>query len=155
MAKKKDIDKVIKEPDIVIRTIGRCLGWIKKNLKQCIILASAIVILSSLIFAYKIYLDRKDDKLQGLFSEAMRYYREYTVTGKEDVLNRAEEAFKRVSGEASGNMKALSKLYIGRINYIKGKVDEAIQSYRDAQAEADTDAIKILSKKALDAIEKK
>ncbi|MCX7966220.1 MAG: hypothetical protein N2596_06310 [Syntrophorhabdaceae bacterium] len=153
--KKKDIDKVIKQPDIVIRTISAGYEWLKKNLKQCIIVASVVVILACAAFGYKIYLDRKDEEIQRLFAEGMKYYREYTITGKDEALNKAEELFKKVSSEAGGNIKALSKLYIGRISYIKGKMDDAIKLYKDAQAETDAEAIKMLSKKALDVIEKK
>lgn len=155
MTKKKDIDKVIKEPDIVIRTMGAFYEWVKKNLKQCIIAASAIVVLACIIFAYQIYLNKKDEKVQGLFAEGMKYYKEYTITGKEEALNKAEETFNKISIETKGNIQALSKIYMGRINYIKGKFNDAIKFYREAQTEADAEPIKLLSKKALDAIEKK
>ncbi len=155
MAKKKDIDKVIKEPDVVVRTIRALYEWANKHLKLCIIIASSIFVIVFAIFGYKIYQDRKDEKIQGLLAEGMRYYREYTITGKEDSLNKAEGVFKKVSGEAGGNIKALSKLYLGRIYYTKGKIDESIKSYKDAQDTAKAEAIKILAKRALDIIEKK
>ncbi|HOJ43317.1 MAG TPA: hypothetical protein PK800_04285 [Syntrophorhabdaceae bacterium] len=49
----------------------------------------------------------------------------------------------------------MSKLYLGRIYYTKGKIDESIKSYKDAQDTAKAEAIKILAKRALDIIEKK
>ncbi|HOP86606.1 MAG TPA: tetratricopeptide repeat protein [Syntrophorhabdaceae bacterium] len=155
MAKKKDIDKVIKQPDVLMRAIGALYGWIKKNLKLCIVVASIIVFAVFSIIAYNIYSERKEEKIQLLFTEAMRYYREYSVAGKEESLNKAEEIFKRVSDEAGGNIKALSKLYLGRIYYMKGKIDDSVKSYRDAQNIANIEAIKLLAKKALDVIEKK
>jgi len=155
MTKKKDIDKVIKQPDLLMRTIAFLNIWIKKNLKQCIVIASIIIIAASAIFAYNVYLERKDEKIQLLFTEAMKYYREYSVNGKGESLNKAEELFKRISDEADGNIKALSKLYLGRIYYMKGKIDDSVKSYKDAQNIANSEAIKLLSKKALDVIEKR
>jgi len=82
----------------------------------------------------------------------MQAYREYTITGKEDTLNKAEGIFNSVASESGKKMKALSKLYLGRIYYLKGKKDEAIKAYKEAQTLSDAEVVKILSQKALDSL---
>lgn len=154
MAKKREI-KEIKKPDFLIRAIAGSLEWVKNNYKKCIIGAAVVVLMVAGLVAYIIYENKKDEKIQGLFVQGMQAYREYTITGKEETLNKAEGIFNSVAAGSGKKMKALSKLYLGRIYYLKGKNDEAIKAYREAQALSDADVVKILSQKALEVLEKK
>ncbi len=153
MVKKKEI-KEIKQPDFLIRIIITSLEWIKTNLKTCIIGASLIVLIIGGIIGYIIYYNKKDEKIQAQFVQGMQVFREYTITGKEETLNKAEGLFTNIANESGKKMKALSKLYLGRIYYIKGKNEEAAKAYKEAQSLSNEDIIKIISQKALEALEK-
>lgn len=154
MAKKR-IAKEIKQPDFVMRAIGSSIEWIKNNLKACIAGAIVIVLLIAGFFAYSIYESRKDEKIQNLFVQGMQSFREYSTFGKVESLNNAESTFIKIATESGGNTKALAKLYLGRIYYLKGKNEDAIKAYREAQALSKADAIQLLSQKALQGLEKK
>ncbi|MCX8110019.1 MAG: hypothetical protein N3D15_02070 [Syntrophorhabdaceae bacterium] len=154
MAKKKEI-KEIKKPDLLMRAIAGSFEWVKNNLRACIAGAAIVVLIVAGIVAYIIYENKKDERIQGLFVQAMQAYREYTITGKEDTLNKAEGLFNSVAAESGKKMKALSKLYLGRIYHLKGKNDEAIKAYKEAQTLSDDDAVKMLTQKALEVLEKK
>ncbi|HON84867.1 MAG TPA: hypothetical protein PK864_02425 [Syntrophorhabdaceae bacterium] len=151
MAKKKEI-KEIKQPDFLMKAIAGSFEWIKNNLRACIVGAAVVVLIVAGLVTYIIYENKKDERIQGLFVQGMQAYREYTITGKEDTLNKAEGIFNSVASESGKKMKALSKLYLGRIYYLKGKKDEAIKAYKEAQTLSDAEVVKILSQKALDSL---
>ncbi|MBP8626849.1 MAG: hypothetical protein KBE27_01970 [Syntrophorhabdaceae bacterium] len=154
MAKKKEI-KEIKQPDFFMRIIITSYEWIKNNLKTCIVGATVFVLIIACLVGYIIYENKKDERIQGLFVQGMQVFREYTITGKEESLDKAEGIFNNIATESGKKMKALSKLYLGRIYYLKGKNEEAVKAYKEAQTLSDADIIKIVSQKALEVLEKK
>lgn len=154
MAKRK-IKQELKRPDIVMRAFEFTIRWIKANLKLCIAGIAAALIIFMCIFAYTLYSKKQDDRAQYLLSQGIKSFAEYNTSGSEDALKKAEDAFKRTANEKRKKTQSIAKLYLGKIYYLKGKVEDAKKVYREVLSESSEPVIKMLSEKALSYIEKK
>lgn len=154
MAKRK-IKQEIKKPDIVMRTFAYAINWIKSNLKLSIAVTAAVLIVCFCIFAYTLYSKKQDDRVQYLLSQGIKSFAEYNTSGSEDALKKAEDAFSRTANEKRKKTQSIAKLYLGKIYYLKGKVEDAKKMYREVLSESSEPVIKMLSEKALSYIEKK
>ena len=152
---RKRIKQEIKKPDIVIRTFTFSINWIKSNLKLCLACIAGALIIFLCIFAYTLYSNRQDDKAQLLLSQGIRSFAEYNASGNEEALKKAENAFNNTASEKRKKTQSIAKLYLGRIYYLKGKVEDAKKMYKEALSESSEPVIKTLSERALSYIEKK
>jgi predicted negative regulator of RcsB-dependent stress response len=154
MAKNK-IKQDIKKPDIVIRTFAYSIQWIRENIKLCISGAIAILAVCVCIFAYTLYEKKQDDKVQYMLSQGIQGFAEFSATGNEEALKKAENAMDNVVKEKRKKTQSIAKLYLGKIYYIKGKIEDSKKMYKEAQSESKEPVIKMLSESALSYIEKK
>jgi len=144
-----------KKPDIVIRTFAYIFNWVRENLKLCIAGIAGIIIICICIFAYTIYEKKQDDRVQYLLSQGIQGFAEFSATGNEEALKRAEDAMNKVVNEKRKKTQSIAKLYLGKIYYIKGKTEESKKMYREVQNESSEPVIKKLSENALSNIENK
>lgn len=152
---KNNLKQDIKKPDIVIRTFAYIFNRIKENMKLCIAGFAGILIICICIFAYTLYAKKQDDKVQYLLSQGIQSFAEFSATGSEGALKRAEDAMNKVVNEKRKKTQSIAKLYLGKIYYIKGKTEESKKMYREAQNESNEPIIKKLSENALSYIENK
>ncbi|MCX5812819.1 MAG: tetratricopeptide repeat protein [Proteobacteria bacterium] len=154
MAKNK-LKQDIKKPDIVIRTFAYIFNWVRENLKLCIAGIVGIIVICFCVFAYTLYEKKQDDKVQYMLSQGIQGFAEFSTTGNEEALKKAEDAMNKVVNEKRKKTQSIAKLYLGKIYYIKGKIEDSKKMYREAQNESNEPAIKMLSEKALSYIENK
>ncbi|MCX8021558.1 MAG: tetratricopeptide repeat protein [Syntrophorhabdaceae bacterium] len=154
MARRK-VKEEVKKPDFLVKAFEYTVRWIKGNLKICLIgLIIFVVLLSATIFG-TIYINKQHDKAQFVLSQAISAYREYDASGSEEALKKAEELFGKAVNEKRGQVATISKLYLGKIYTIKGKIEEAKRLYREVIEEAKDSTIKSFAENALPRLEKK
>jgi predicted negative regulator of RcsB-dependent stress response len=152
---KNNIRQEIKKPDIVMRAFAYSIQWVRENLKLCIAGASAIIIICICIFAYTLYSKKQDDKVQYMLSQGIQGFAEFSTTGNEEALKKAEDFMNKVVNEKRKKTQSIAKLYLGKIYFIKGKIEESKKMYKEVQNESNEPVIKMLSENALSYIDKK
>jgi predicted negative regulator of RcsB-dependent stress response len=154
MAKKK-IKEEIKKPDILIKTIEFTIKFIRTNLKLCIVGVVIFFIIGIAAYGYSLHQQKKDERAQLTLFQGVRSFEEYSLNGREEDLNKAEDIFQKIVNEKQGKTYKIAKLYLGKIYYIKGKNEEAKQIYREILNNSSEVVLKTLAEKALQHIEKK
>jgi len=154
MAKNK-LKQDIKKPDIVIRTFTYIIRQVRENLKLCIAGFVGILVICLCIFAYMLYEKKQDDKVQYMLSQGIQGFAEFSATGNEEALKKAEDAMNNVVNEKRKKTQSIAKLYLGKIYYIKGNTEESKKIYKEVQNESNEPVIKMLSERALSYIENK
>ncbi|MCX5798084.1 MAG: tetratricopeptide repeat protein [Proteobacteria bacterium] len=154
MAKKKTKEE-IKQSDILIKTIGSIVTFVRNNLKLCIIGVIILFVVGLSVYGYMLYEKRQNEKAQNTLFQGINNFEVYTLSGKEDDLNKAEGIFRKVVKEKQGKTSDIAKLYLGKIYSIKGKDEEAKKVYEEILKESSETVLKMLSEKALQHIEKK
>lgn len=152
---KRKVKEEIKKPDIVLRTIAFMLDWAKSNMKVCIIGLVAVILICSSLFGYSVYAKRHNDKVQFMLSQAIQTFGESTVSGSIEKLNIAETLFNSILNENNKKINIIARLYLARINYIKGKPEEAKRLYQEVQGQSDDPVVKSITEQALKQIDKK
>ena len=152
---RRTIRQEIKKPDIVMRTFAFAFNWVKTNLKLCIAGAVAVLIICLCVSGYAYYSNKQDDKGEYLLSQGIRSFAEYSASGSEEALKKAEDAFNKTVSEKRKKTAVIAKLYLGKIYFAKGKTEEAKKIYKEAQSESSDPLIKMLSEKALSYFDKK
>jgi predicted negative regulator of RcsB-dependent stress response len=152
---KKAVKQQIKKPDILLKTIASVYGFVRSNLRTCILGLFACVIVASAVYGYVLYENRKNDQAQYLLHNAMKTYEAYMVAGNEEDLKKAEDAFKNILAQKQGKTYKIARLYLARIQYLYGKKDEAVRLYRDVLKDSPDSLLKTLAEKAIIEIEKK
>lgn len=153
MAKKKH-KEIVHKPDVVITTIEFAMQFIRNNLKQCI--AGFVLLLIAITFGYAYFLYAKNqyDKTQYHLSQGMRSFDEYSMNGKKEELEKAETIFNDVAQKKKGESYYIAKLYLAKINYVRGKSEDAEKLYREVLGGTSNITLKTLSEKALQHIDK-
>lgn len=153
MAKKK-IKKEVEKTDILLKFVEIALTFIRKNMKFCIVGALIVIAICSGVYGYTIYERKQHEKSQALLFEGIEHFEQYTLTGKEENLNRAEELLTQTASQKRDNIQRIAKLYLAKISYIKEKKEEAKRIYEDLRHGPPGDIVTILAEKALKQIEK-
>jgi predicted negative regulator of RcsB-dependent stress response len=154
MAKNR-LKQDIKKPDIVIRTFTFIIRWVRENLKLCIAGIVGILVIFLCIFAYIIYEKKQDDNVQFMLSQGIQSFAEFSTTGNGEALKKAEDTMNEVVNEKRKKTKIIAKLYLGKIYFLKGNIEDSKKMYREVQNESSEPVIKMLSEKALSYIENK
>ncbi len=152
---KRKIKEEIKKPDVILGTIASVLEWTKINKKACIIGLVIIFVLSSAVFGYSLYSSRQDEKIQFMLSQAIQTFGESVTSGSSEQLNIAETLFNSILNENNKKVNMIAKLYLAKINYMKGKPEEAKKIYQEVQTQSGDSIIKSISEKAIQQIDKK
>jgi predicted negative regulator of RcsB-dependent stress response len=152
---KRKVKEEIKRPDIVVRSATFVIDWIKNNVKICIIGLVILLVVSSTLFGYSFYAGRQDDKIQFMLSQAIQSFEESVASGSAEKLNIAETLFNSILRENNKKINIISKLYLAKISYMKGKSEEAVKLYQEVQGQSKDPVIKSISEKAIQQIDKK
>lgn len=154
MAKKK-IKEDIKKPDIVIRISAFTIQWVKDNLKLCIAGSAVILAICVGIIVYTVHAKNQAHKLQYMLSQGIQSFMEFNNTGDGTALKKAEDTMNKVLSEKKNKTGIVAKLYLGKIYYIKGKMEDSKKMYKEVQSESKDSVTKMLAENALNFIEKK
>ena len=84
----------------------------------------------------------------------MRSFDEYSMNGKKEELEKAETIFNDVAQKKKGESYYIAKLYLAKINYVRGKSEDAEKLYREVLGGTSNITLKTLSEKALQHIDK-
>jgi predicted negative regulator of RcsB-dependent stress response len=154
MAKKK-YKEIVHKSDVVITTIESAMQFIRNNLKQCI--AGFVLLLIAITFgyAYLLYAKNQYDKTQYHLSQGIRSFDEYNMNGKKEELEKAETLFNDVAQKKRGQSCYIAKLYLAKINYVRGKNDDAKKLYQEVLNGGSNATLKSLSDKAIQHIDKR
>ena len=90
-----------------------------------------------------------------MLSQGIQGFAEFNATGNEEALKKSEDTMNKVIKEKRKKTQSIAKLYLGKIYYIKGKIEDSKKMYKEVQNESSEPVIKMLSEKALSYIEKK
>ncbi len=146
---KKKVKEELKKPDFVLVTIGRAVTWAKEHARLCVIGAIVVVIAGLAVMGWRIYQAREDDKLQYQLAEGIGSFQEYNVNGSNDSLKQAESIFKGLSTTGPRGVSDIAKLYLGKIYYIRGKVEDARAVYLDVKNRSSNGTLRKLAEAAL------
>jgi hypothetical protein len=152
---KKKVKAEIKAPDVVLRTLGSSYAFIRGNLKLCIAGLIVCLLIASSVYGFMFYEKKKDDGRQYQLSQALRSFEDYTTTGKQEDLSNAEDSFSKIALENRGKISTVAKLYLAKIQYIKGKNEEAVKLYKEISQDSSDPFIKSLADKAIVQLTKK
>ena len=97
------------------------------------------------VWGYAAYRTGEDEKAQYALLQGMNSFRDYTVNPKSDGLSKAEASFKKVTGESSGGLRDIAKLYLAKIAAIKGMKEQARSLYAEIDKKPSNDVVKKLS----------
>jgi hypothetical protein len=126
---KKTIKEDTKREDFFITSVERCKAWITNNTKIFVISVIVVIALALTGWAYVYYLSSKNERIQYALSGAIKDYQEYMVSKKAESLPKAEATFKTVEKDSSGGVRDVAKLYLARIDILKGNSQEAKKIY--------------------------
>lgn len=152
---KRKIKEEIKKPDFITGMLASIIEWVKNNMKACIIGLVILFVLSSSLFGYSLYANKQEDKTQFMLSQAIQTFGESVASGSAEQMNVAETLFNSILKENNKKINITAKLYLAKINYIKGKPEEAKKLYLEVQSQSGDPLIKSISEKAIQQIEKK
>ncbi len=152
---KRKVKAEIKAPDIVMRTLASSYAFIRTNIKLCIIALVVCLVIASSVYGFIVYERKKDDGRQYMLSQGLLSFEEYTATGKEENLSNAEKVFSKMAIENQGRISIVAKLYLAKIQYIKGKNDEATKLYKEVSQASSDPLVKSLADKAVAHLGKK
>ena len=144
----------IKKPDFLLRTINNSYQFVKINVKLCVIGLALCLVIVSAVYGYVLYDKSKNDKIQYSLSQGIKAFDTYMATSKEDDLAKAEKSLKEVFGK-KGNASFVAGLYLARIEYIRGKKEDALKLYKELLQRASDPDFKAIIEKAITQIEKK
>ncbi|RPI99710.1 MAG: hypothetical protein EHM36_15635 [Deltaproteobacteria bacterium] len=152
---KKGIKAEIRKPDMVMRSIGAAYDFVRINLKLCIVIAAACLVVASGVYGYALYEKKQGDKEQYALSQGIRSFQEYSATGKQDDLLKSEKIFSEIVAEKEGEAYSIAQLYLARIRFLQGKKDEALALYKEVLKGSPESTVKTLAQKAVVQLEKK
>ena len=144
----------IKKPDFLLRTIDHSYGFVKTNLKLCVIALVFCLVIISAVYGYALYDKSKSDKIQYTLYQGIKAFDTYLMTGKEDDLTKAKSSFREVSGK-KGDAFFVAGLYLARIEYVRGKKEDALKLYKALLQRASDPDFKPIIQKTITQIEKK
>jgi len=152
MAKKK-IKKEVEKTDFLLKAIDSVVTFIRNNMRLCIIGAIIVIVVCTGVYGYTYYEKKQHEKSQTILFQGIDYFEQYTLTGTEENLNKAEELLTVSTRERRGNIQRIAKLYLAKISYLKGKKDEAKKVYQELANAPSRDVIRMLAEKSLKQME--
>jgi hypothetical protein len=148
MAKKK-VKNEKKTPDAVMKTMGYQTNIIKENPRKVGLYAAILLFIILVIIGYNIYVKRVNEEVQQRLFAGIEALSNYSLSGEEKDLKRAEAEFGYVVKKGEKNIKGIAKLYLGRISLIKGKREEAKRLFKEIENGPYDPLIKSLSANAI------
>lgn len=154
MAKKKE-KEIIRKPDIILTTIESAVQFVKNNAKYFIIGLVVFLIAVAAVSVYALNAKNQYDKAQYRLAQGIQSFNEYNANGKKEDIEKAETIFNEVALKKKGELSFIAKLYQAKINYTRGKNEEAKKLYQEVMSNTSSATLKALAEKAIQHIEKK
>ncbi|HEX2964317.1 MAG TPA: hypothetical protein VHO84_00950 [Syntrophorhabdaceae bacterium] len=148
MAKRKE-KELVKKPDAFIVWFNTASEFIRRHFKETI---AAIVILLIAVgagYTYMLHLNSQEDRMQQSLAQGIQSFGEYGMSGSQESLTKAETIFTEVSRKNIRDTRYIAKLYLGKIQYIRGKNEEARKFYQEVFKSSSNSALKKLAERAL------
>ena len=152
--KKKD-KEIVRKPDMFLTLFTSTTQFIREHLKQCIV--GLIVLLLAIAggYIYMLHLNSQYDKIQYQLAQGIQSFNEYNASGKQEDITKAEGIFNEISQKKMRQSQYIAKLYLAKINYIRGKNEDAKKIYQEIIKGTSSSMLKTLSEKAIRHIDKK
>ncbi|MBA4390591.1 MAG: hypothetical protein C0399_06610 [Syntrophus sp. (in: bacteria)] len=154
MVKKKE-KEILRKPDIILKTIKSAMQFVQNNAKQCSIGLVVFLIVVAAVAAYGFNAKNQYDKTQYRLSQGIQSFNEYNASGKKEDIDKAETIFNEVAQKKKGELSYIAKLYQAKINYTRGKSEDAKKMYQEVMGSTSSATLKALAEKAIQHIEKK
>ena len=142
---RKKMKQEIRKPDVFQTTFQLVLEWAKGHKTVCIAGAVAALLVVLAVWGYGAYRTAEDEKAQYALLQGMNSFRAYTVDPKSDGLSKAEGSFRKVARESSGGLRDVARLYLAKIEAMKGMKEEARRLYAEINKNPSNDVMKKLS----------
>ncbi len=125
------------------------VDWIKAHQSACIAGLVVLVVVVALVWSYGAFRGARNDRAQYALVQGINSFSEYQANPKGDGLSKAEASFKKVTEESSGGLKDVAKLYLARIDLLKGMKEPAKQLYSEIDKKPSNDVTKSLAEMGL------
>jgi predicted negative regulator of RcsB-dependent stress response len=152
--KKKD-KEIIQKPDMLLTLFTSTMQFIRTNLKLCIIGLVVLLVAIAAGYAYMLHVNSEYDKIQYKLTQGIQSFNEYNTSGKQEDIDKAESTFNEVVQKNKRQSYYIAKLYLAKINYMRGKNEDAKKIYQEIIKGTSSSMLKTLSEKAIQHIDKK
>ena len=152
---KKKEKEIIQKPDMLLTLFTSTTQFIRKNSKQCIVGLVVFLVAIAAGYAYMLHVNSQYDKIQYKLTQGIQSFNEYSTSGKQEDIEKAESIFNEISQKKMKQSHYIAKLYLAKINYIRGKNEDAKKIYQEIIKGTSSTMLKTLSEKAIQHIEKK
>jgi predicted negative regulator of RcsB-dependent stress response len=152
--KKKD-KEIIQKPDMLLTLFASTMQFIRNNSKQCIVGLVIFLIALAAGYAYTLHVKSQYDKIQYKLTQGIQFFNEYNSNGKQENIDKAETIFNEISQKKMKQSHYVAKLYLAKIDYIRGKNEDAKKIYQEIIKGTSDSVLKALSEKAIKHIDKK
>ena len=152
--KKKD-KEIIQKPDMLFTLFTSTMQFIRNNSKQCIVGLVVFLIALAAGYAYTLHVKSQYDKIQYKLTQGIQSFNEYSTSGKQENIDKAESIFNEISQKKMKQSHYVAKLYLAKINYMRGKNEDAKKIYQEIIKGTSDSMLKALSEKAIQQIDKK
>ena len=138
-----------KKPDAFLVWFNSTTEFIRRHSRETI--AGIIILLVAIAagYTYMLHLDSQESRAQLSLAQAIQSFNEYGMSGNQEALTKAQTIFSQVSEKKIRNTGYIAKLYLGKIQYLQGKNEEARRLYQEVLKNSSNTALKRLAEKAL------
>jgi predicted negative regulator of RcsB-dependent stress response len=151
--KKKD-KEIIHKPDMLLTLFTSTMQFLRNNSKQCIVGLVIFLIAIAAGYVYMLHLNSQYDKIQYQLSQGIQSFNEYNMSAKQDDINKAESIFNEVAQKKKKQSQYIAKLYLAKINYMRGKNEDAKRIYQEIIKGTSNSMLRTLAEKAIQHIDK-
>ena len=152
--KKKD-KEIIHKPDMLQTLFASAIQFIRKNTKWCIVGLVVFLVAIAAGYTYVLHLNSQYDKIQYRLAQGIQSFDEYNANGKQEDIEKAESIFNEIAQKKMKQSYYIAKLYLAKINYMRGKNEDAKKIYQEIIRGTSNTMLKTLSEKAIQHIDKK
>ena len=152
--KKKD-KEIVRKPDMFLTLFTSTTQFIREHLKQCIVGLIVLLLAFAGGYLYMLHLNSQYDKIQYQLAQGIQSFNEYSASGKQEDITKAEGIFNEISQKKMRQSQYIAKLYLAKINYMRGKNEDAKKIYQEIIKGTSSSMLKTLSEKAIQHIDKK
>lgn len=154
MTKKKE-KEFIRKPDTFLALFTKTTQFIQQHFKQCITAVVIFLLAIAAGYIYVLHSRSQYDTIQYRLSQGIQSFAAYNTEEKQEDINKAEDIFNEVARKKKGKSYYIAELYLAKIQYIKGKSEDAKKIYQEILKGASDSMLKTLSEKAIRQIDKK
>jgi predicted negative regulator of RcsB-dependent stress response len=152
---KKKEKEFIQKPDMLLTLFTSTTQFIRTNSKQCIVGFVVFLVAIAFGYAYMLHTNSQYDKIQYQLTQGIQSFSEYNTSGKQEDIEKAESIFNEIAQRKMRQSQYIAKLYLAKIDYMRGKNEDAKKIYQEIIKGTSSSTLKILSEKAIQHIDKR